>query len=76
MFISYIISCTFQLTKTEEDVTDILPDKLTTLDTMAIMKLWTSRGSKSLGEWDFKFQYDPVALEAEKEYVYLVSSHR
>ena len=59
-----------QLPKTEDDIVAILPDKLTTMDTMAIMKLWTSRGPRSLGEWDLKFQYDPVALQAEKEYVF------
>jgi hypothetical protein len=62
-----VINCFLQLDRTEEDIVSILPDKAATLETIAIAKILSARGTKSLGEWEFQQQYDPMALKAEKE---------
>ncbi len=46
-----------------------LPNKSIVLDTMVVTKLLSMRATKSLGEWEFQYQYDPSALKAEKESV-------
>jgi len=53
--------------RSEEDITSIIPDKATTLEIMSITKLFSLKPSKSLAEWEFQSQYDPMALKAEKE---------
>lgn len=50
----------------------ILPDKSTTLDIMLVTKLLSQRSEKVLGEWEFQFQYDPPARNAEEEYVHIL----
>ena len=62
---------TLQLPKSEEDIVDALPNKEQMVDTMVITKLLSSRGTKSLAEWEFQYQYEPTALKIEKEYVNL-----
>ena len=57
----------FQLPKSEEDILQILPTKDKTLDTMVMTQVLSARGTQSLGEWYFQYQYDPFALAAEKE---------
>ena len=64
-----------QLPKAEEDVLEILPTKDKTLDTMVMTQVLSARGTHSLGEWEFQYQYDPFALAAEKEYVHRRSFH-
>lgn len=54
--------------RSEEDVIAVLPDKATTLEIMSMTKLFSTRPPKSLGEWEFQWQYDPFALKAEKEF--------
>jgi arachidonate 5-lipoxygenase len=54
--------------RTEEDIVRVLPNKSITLDTMVVTKLLSMKGTKSLGEWEFQYQYDPSALKAEKEF--------
>ncbi len=56
-----------QLPKSEEDITMALPDKGTTIETMTVCKLLSSKSSKSLGNWEFQFQFEPAALAAEKQ---------
>ena len=53
--------------KSEEDILQILPTKDKTLDTMVMTQVLSARGTQSLGEWYFQYQYDPFALAAEKE---------
>ena len=51
----------------EEDILEALPNREEMVDTMVITKLLSSRGSKSLAEWEFQYQYEPGALKIEKE---------
>ena len=53
--------------RSEEDVVNALPSKSITLDTMVVTKLLSMKGTKSIGEWESQYQYDPSALKAEKE---------
>ncbi|ELT89495.1 hypothetical protein CAPTEDRAFT_172669 [Capitella teleta] len=57
-----------KLDRTEEDLVSILPDKAATLETIAVCKVLSARGTKSLGEWEFQQHYDPMALKAEKDF--------
>ena len=42
-----------------------LPDKSTLLFGMRLAKTLSGRGTRSLGEWDIRFQYDRDAVAAE-----------
>ena len=44
-----------------------LPDQRRTMLTLSMTKLLSAPEEKGLGEFDFQFQYDTVALLAEKE---------
>ena len=61
----------FQLPKTEQDIVEALPPKNITVEVMAGTKVMSSvpEATKMLGEMNFQYQYDPVALKAEREYV-------
>ncbi|XP_063605786.1 polyunsaturated fatty acid 5-lipoxygenase-like isoform X2 [Penaeus indicus] len=53
---------------TEEDIMALLPNKRMTLDIMVITKLLSSRGTKSLGDFEMQYLYDPVGVNAAKEF--------
>ena len=46
---------------------DALANREEVVDTMVMTKLLSSRGTKSLSEWEFQHHYDPTALKIEKE---------
>lgn len=52
----------------EEDIMAILPDKRMTLDIMVITKLLSSRGTKSLGDFEMQYLYDPVGVQAAEDF--------
>lgn len=52
---------------TEEDLMALLPSKRMTLDIMVITKLLSNRGTKSLGDFEMQYLYDPVGVNAAKE---------
>ena len=52
--------------RTSEELVDMLPNKEVTLDTMIVTKLISMKATKTLGDWEFQYQYDPPALEAEQ----------
>lgn len=49
---------------TEADIAKHIPNKDVTKDIMAITKLLSSKGTKSLGDFEVQFAYDPVSLVA------------
>ena len=51
---------------TDQDLVNMLPNKEGTLDLMMILKLVSLKGTKFLGDWEFQYQHDPPALEAER----------
>ncbi|GAB6033440.1 hypothetical protein CHUAL_013326 [Chamberlinius hualienensis] len=53
---------------TERDILCRLPNKDITLDTMVITKLLSSKGTKSLGDFEVQYLFDPVSLQAAKEF--------
>ncbi|XP_042240589.1 polyunsaturated fatty acid 5-lipoxygenase-like isoform X1 [Homarus americanus] len=53
---------------TEEEIMAMLPDKRMTLDIMVITKLLSSRGTKSLGDFEMQYLYDPVGVQAAEEF--------
>ncbi|CAL4074154.1 unnamed protein product [Meganyctiphanes norvegica] len=53
---------------TEEKIMQILPDKRMTLDIMVITKLLSSKGTKSLGDFEMQYLYDPVGVKAAEEF--------
>ena len=55
------------MAKTEEDILEILPTKDKTMDTMVITKLLSAQGTKSIGQFEFQYNYDPFAIKAERE---------
>lgn len=44
-----------------------IPSKQITLDSMVITKLLSSKGTKSLGDFEVQYLYDPVSLQAAQE---------
>ena len=50
----------------DQELVDMLPNKDVTLDTMIVTKLISSKGTKFLGDWEYAYQHDPPALEAER----------
>lgn len=53
---------------TEEDILSALPDKETTLNTMVITKILSQRTTKSLGDFEVNYVYDPAAVQVVKEF--------
>lgn len=53
---------------TERDILLHLPNKDVTLDTMVITKLLSSKGTKSLGDFEVQYLFDPVSVQAAKEF--------
>ena len=60
--LSFII---FQNPISEREYLKQLPDKSTLLFGMRLAKTLSGRGTRSLGEWDIRFQYDREAVAAE-----------
>jgi len=52
----------------EEDVVSALPNMRMTLDVMTITKMLSWSGTNCLGQWEFQYQYDPPAIQAEKQF--------
>ena len=50
----------------DQELVDMLPDKETTLDTMLVTKLLSMQATNTLGDWEFRYQHDQAALEAER----------
>ncbi|KAG8229784.1 hypothetical protein J437_LFUL005865 [Ladona fulva] len=53
---------------TEEDIIKYLPDKRSTLDIMVITKLLSMKGTKSLGDFEVQYLFDPRSVNAAKEF--------
>ncbi|XP_071453079.1 polyunsaturated fatty acid 5-lipoxygenase-like [Hetaerina americana] len=53
---------------TEADIMLRLPDKRSTLDIMVITKLLSMKGTKSLGDFEVQYLYDPHSIQAAEEF--------
>ncbi|CAL1538145.1 unnamed protein product [Lymnaea stagnalis] len=53
---------------TEKDIIKSLPDKATTLDTMTITKILSTKGTRSLGDFEVQYIFDPKAREIVDEF--------
>lgn len=56
-----------QSQRTEEDVLRALPDKPTTLDVMVVTKILSSRGTRSLGDFEVQYIFEPEARKVVDE---------
>lgn len=52
----------------EKDILLALPDKQTTLNTMIITKILSQKTTKSLGDFEVNYIYDPPAIQVVKEF--------
>lgn len=67
-FVKYeIVSCDLQTSLTESDILYTLPDKKTTLDVMTVTKILSDRGTKSLGDFEVQYIFDPDAKRIVQE---------
>lgn len=53
---------------TEADILSTLPDKKTTLDVMTVTKILSDRGTKSLGDFEVQYIFDPDAKRIVQEF--------
>ncbi|KAL3879827.1 hypothetical protein ACJMK2_032106 [Sinanodonta woodiana] len=53
---------------TEQDVINSLPDKPTTLDTMIVTKILSTRGTNQLGNFEVQYIFDPKAMKVVEEF--------
>ncbi|KAK3594458.1 hypothetical protein CHS0354_024901 [Potamilus streckersoni] len=53
---------------TEQDVINNLPDKPTTMDMMIVTKILSSRGTKSLGDFEVQYIFEPQAKKVVEEF--------
>lgn len=53
---------------TEADIMQHIPTKEIALDIMVITKLLSSKGTKSLGDFEVQYLYDPIGLDAAHEF--------
>ncbi|CAB3371080.1 Hypothetical predicted protein [Cloeon dipterum] len=53
---------------TEKDLLEFLPNKSTTLDIMVITKLLSMKGTKSLGDFEVQYIYDPSVVHIAEEF--------
>ncbi|BFZ15082.1 hypothetical protein BsWGS_18122 [Bradybaena similaris] len=53
---------------TERDILDCLPDRPTTLDIMIVTKILSAKGTKSLGDFEVQYVFDPQAREIVDEF--------
>lgn len=61
------VSCDLQTSLTEADILYTLPDKKTTLDVMTVTKILSDRGTKSLGDFEVQYIFDPDAKRIVQE---------
>ncbi|XP_046394318.1 polyunsaturated fatty acid 5-lipoxygenase-like [Ischnura elegans] len=52
----------------EADIMKYLPNKKETLDIMVITKLLSMKGTKSLGDFEVQYLYDPHSIQAAEEF--------
>lgn len=62
-----VVSCDLQSSLTEADILSTLPDKKTTLDVMTVTKILSDRGTKSLGDFEVQYIFDPDAKRIVQE---------
>ena len=48
---------------TERDILKCLPDRPTTLDIMIVTKILSAKGTKSIGDFEVQYIFDPAAVE-------------
>ena len=48
---------------TEREILDCLPDRPTTLDIMIVTKILSARGTKSIGDFEVQYVFDPAARD-------------
>lgn len=51
----------------EKDIIRTIPDKPTTLDTMVVTKILSGKGTKSLGDFEVNYIFDPEARNIVSE---------
>lgn len=51
----------------ESNVLNMLPDKPTTLDMMIVTKILSQRGTKSLGDFEVQYIFEPEARKIVDE---------
>ncbi|XP_060063432.1 allene oxide synthase-lipoxygenase protein-like isoform X3 [Ylistrum balloti] len=52
----------------EKDILKALPDKPTTLDVMVVTKILSDKGTKSLGDFEVQYIFDPPARKIVQEF--------
>lgn len=62
-----VVCCDLQSSLTEADILSTLPDKKTTLDVMTVTKILSDRGTKSLGDFEVQYIFDPDAKRIVQE---------
>ena len=58
---SFNCICLPQSPLEETDILNMLPDKPTTLDMMIVTKILSQRGTKSLGDFEVQYIFEPEA---------------
>lgn len=53
---------------TERDILNSLPDRPTTLDIMIVTKILSAKGTKSIGDFEVQYIFDPAAREIVDEF--------
>ncbi|XP_054721231.1 allene oxide synthase-lipoxygenase protein-like [Uloborus diversus] len=53
---------------TENDILNKIPTKQTTLDIMTITKILSTKATKSLGDFEIQFMYNPICVKAAEEF--------
>ena len=48
---------------TERTILDSLPDRPTTLDIMIVTKILSAKGTKSIGDFEVQYVFDPPARD-------------
>lgn len=56
-----------QRARTEAEILSHLPNKQITLDSMVITKLLSSKGTKSIGDFEVQYLFDPISVKAADE---------
>ncbi|XP_059168642.1 allene oxide synthase-lipoxygenase protein-like isoform X2 [Physella acuta] len=53
---------------TERDILNCLPDRPTTLDIMIVTKILSAKGTKSIGDFEVQYIFDPAARDIVDEF--------
>lgn len=53
---------------TERDILDCLPDRPTTLDIMIVTKILSAKGTKSIGDFEVQYVFDPKARDIVQDF--------